>query len=163
MYIRQSDLLKGLSKDFLDQLKGVTEEESHKMGYILYREGERAKHLYTLIEGRVRITIGETGHTVYTVDRPEEVFGWTTLLGQKAYSASAECRGATKLLKISTEKLEKLIEKDQANGVVLFKNLAASLGSRLLETYKMISGIAQADLSPSVGTGQVQESEKNLS
>jgi CRP/FNR family transcriptional regulator, cyclic AMP receptor protein len=163
MYIRQSDLLEGLSKDFVEQVKAVAEEESHKKGYTLFREGDRAKHIYILMEGRVRITIGETGHTVYTVDHPEEVFGWSSLLGRKAYSASAECREATRLLKISADKLEKLLEKDQVNGVVFFRHLAATLGSRLLESYKMISGTAQADLSLSFGTGQVQESETKVS
>ena len=163
MYIKQSDLLRGLSKDFVAQVMGLAKEESHEKGYTLYREGDRAKDLYILIQGRVRIAIGETGHTVYTVDHPEEVFGWSSLLGRGTYAASAECRERTRLLRINAEKLEKLVEMDQANGFVLFRQLAIGLGSRLLGTYKLISGAAQADTSLSFGTGQVQEQETNAS
>lgn len=163
MYIKQSDLFKGLSKDFLDQIMGLAKEESHPSGHTLYREGDRAKDLYILIEGRVRIAIGETGHTVYTVDHPEEVFGWSSLLGRETYTASAECREQTRLLKISAERLEKLIEGDQANGLTFFRQLAKGLGARLLGSYKMISGAAQADTSLSFGTRQVQEFEANAS
>lgn len=163
MYIKQSDLLRGLSKDFLEQVMGLAKEESHEKGYTLYKAGEPAKYVYILIEGRVTITIGETGHTVYTVDHPEEVFGWSSLIGRETYSATAECREKTRLLKIRAEELEKLIAKDQKNGLILFRRLAFGLGSRLLETYRMISGPAQAGTSLSFGTGQVQEFETNAS
>ncbi len=161
MYIRQTDLLRGVSRDFQERIMALAREESHERGDILYREGDRATDLYILVNGRVRISIGETGHTVYVVDHPEEVFGWSSLIGREKYSASAECREGTRLLRISGAELEKLAEKDQKNGFILFKQLAASLGSRLLDSYKMISDAAQADTSLSFGTGQVQELETN--
>lgn len=163
MYMNQSDLLKGLSKDFRKQLMEVAEEETHKGGYLLYKEGDRAKNLYILLEGRVSMTIGDRAHTVYTVDHGGEVFGWSSLVGRKGYSASVECKEPTKLLKISVEKLEKLFEKDRENEIIFFRQLAAGLGSRLIQSYKMITDKAQADLSVSYGTGQVQESAVTVS
>jgi len=163
MYMKQSDLLKGLSKDFLKQIMEVSEKETHKGGYLLFKEGDRAKHLHILLKGRVSIALGETSHTVYTVDHPGEVFGWSSLVGRKGYSASAECKEPTKLLKISVKKLEALFEKDRASEIVFFKQLAAGLGARLIQSYKMFSDKAQADLSLSYGTGQVQESTITVS
>jgi len=163
MYMKQSDLLKGLSKDFRKQVMEVAEKETHRGGYLLFKEGDRAKQLYILLKGRVSLTIGETSHTVYAVDHPGEVFGWSSLVGRKGYSTSAECKEPTKLLKISVEKLEKLFEKDRANEIIFFRQLAAGLGSRLIQSYKMISNKAQADLSLSYGTGQVQESVVTVS
>jgi len=163
MYMKQSDLLKGLSKDFVEKFMEVAEKESHKEGYLLFKEGDRAKQLYILLTGRVSITIGETGHTVYTVNYPGEVFGWSSLVGRKDYSASAECKEPTKLLRIRVEELEKLFEKDRANEIIFFRQLAVGLGSRLIQSYKMISAKAQADISLSYGTGQVQESPRTVS
>ena len=163
MYMKQSDLLKGLSKDFVKQVMEVAEKETHKGGYILFKEGDRAKQIYILLKGRVSLTMGETGHTVYTVDHPGEVFGWSSLVGGKGFSTTAECKEPTKLLKISVHKLEKLFEKDRANEIVFLRQLAAGLGSRLIQSYKMISNKAQADLSLSYGTGQVQESVVTVS
>lgn len=111
----------------------------------------------------MRITIGETGHTVYGVDHREELFGWSSLLGRESYSASAECREETRLLKIRAERLQELVEKDPANGLILFRHLANALGARLLQGYKMLSGTAPADMALSFGTGQVQESDQSIS
>lgn len=163
MYMRESDLLKGLSKDFRKQLMEVADEEKHKAGYLLYKEGDSAKNLYVLLEGRVSMTIGDRAHTVYTVDHPGEVFGWSSLVGRKGYSASVECKEATKLLKISVKKIETLFEKDRESEAVFFRQLATGLGDRLIQSYKMISDKAQADTSLSYGTGQVQESTMTIS
>jgi CRP-like cAMP-binding protein len=163
MYMKQSDLLKGLSKDFVKQVMEVAEKETHKGGYILFKEGDRAKQIYILLKGRVSLTMGETGHIVYTVDHPGEVFGWSSLVGRKGFSTTAECKEPTKLLKISVQKLEKLFEKDRANENIFLRQLAALLGARLIQSYKMISNKAQADLSLSYGTGQVQESVVTVS
>jgi hypothetical protein len=56
-----------------------------------------------------------------------------------------------------------LFEKDRASEAIFFRQLAAGLGSRLIQSYKMISNKAQADLSLSYGTGQVQESVVTVS
>ncbi|MBN1104660.1 MAG: cyclic nucleotide-binding domain-containing protein [Deltaproteobacteria bacterium] len=163
MYMKQSDLLKGLSKDFLKQVMEIAEKETHREGYLLFREGDSAGQLYILLKGRVNLTLGETSHTVYTVDHPGEVFGWSSLVGRKGYSASAECKEPTKLLKIRVENLEKLFEKDRVNENIFFRELAAGLGLRLIQSYKMISNRAEGVFSLSYGTSQVQESVVTVS
>jgi len=163
MYMKQSDLIKGLSKDFLKQVMEVAEKETHREGYLLFKEGDPAKQLYILLKGHVSLTMGEKSHTVYTVDHPGEVFGWSSLVGRKGFATTAECKEPTKLLRISVEKLEKLFEKDRASEVLFLRQLAAGLGSRLIQSYRMICDKAQADVSLSYGTGQVQESVVTVS
>jgi CRP-like cAMP-binding protein len=152
-----------MNRDFVKEIFNITVKEYHRKGYFLFREGNAAKHSYILLKGCVRLSIGETGHGVYTVDHPGEVFGWSSLLGRDTYSASAECRQPTKLLKINRDKLEEILERDLVNGFIFFKGLAATLGNRLLQTYRMISGISQAEMPLSFGTGQVQESHATFS
>jgi CRP/FNR family cyclic AMP-dependent transcriptional regulator len=163
MYMKQSDLIKGLSRDFLKQVMEVAEKETYRGGRLLFKEGDPAKQLYVLLKGRVSLTLGETGHIVYTVDHPGEVFGWSSLVGRKGFSTTAECKEPTKLLRISVQKLEKLFEKDRASEVIFLRQLVAVLGSRLIQSYRMICDKAQADLSLSYGTGQVQESVVTVS
>jgi CRP/FNR family cyclic AMP-dependent transcriptional regulator len=163
MYMKQSDLIKGLSRDFLKQVMEVAEKETYTEGSLLFKEGDPAKHLYVLLKGRVSLTLGETGHIVYAVDHSGEVFGWSSLVGRKGFSTTAECKEPTKLLKISVQKLEKLFEKDRASEVIFLRQLVAVLGSRLIQSYRMICDKAQADLSLSYGTGQVQESVTTVS
>jgi hypothetical protein len=44
----------------------------------------------------------------------------------------------TKLLVTDRQELGKVLEEDPANGIIFLKQLAATLGNRLMETYKMI-------------------------
>jgi CRP-like cAMP-binding protein len=139
MYSQPKELLRGMSKDFIKEFMSNSIEESHKKGAFIFREGERAGHLYILLEGQINIRIGDGWHMVSTVYHPGEVFGWSSTVGRDVYTATAECKKPTKLLKISAEKLQKILEKDQANGFIFYRRLAGILGDRLLHSYKMIS------------------------
>lgn len=162
MYFQQSDLLRGMNKEFIKTFMDITEKEFHKKGHFLFREGDPAGHFYILLKGRIKLSIGQEGHTVYTVDHSGEAFGWSSLVGGNRYSASAECREPTKLLKVDVTRLHNILEKEPENGALFFKHLAATLGNRLLQTYRMISVISQAGISLSFGTGDVQESEATM-
>jgi CRP-like cAMP-binding protein len=162
MYFQQSDLLRGMSKNFVKNFMGITVKESHRKGYFIFREGKRATHFYILLKGRVTLSIGENGRSIYAVDHAGEVFGWSSLVGRAAYSASAQCKESTILIKVHTEKLQKLLEKSPADGLIFFKRLAGTIGSRLLNSYKLISSTFQPDISYSFGTGQVIESETSV-
>jgi CRP-like cAMP-binding protein len=122
-----------------------------------------AGYFYVLIIGFVEITLGEAGHTVYTVDRPGEVFGWSSLVGRERYSASAQCKGATTGLRIDVGKLNQALEKDPYAGMMFFKRLARTLGNRLIQTYSLNPQMANVDISRSFGTGQVIESDEKVS
>jgi CRP-like cAMP-binding protein len=159
MYIMQRDLLSGMRKDFVKQFMDLSVKETHRKGNFLFQEGKHASHFYILLKGCVKIRLGDTGHTVYTVDHPGEAFGWSSLLGRTAYSASAECSEQTKLLKFDATKVGDLLEKDPHDGLRFFKHFAETLGNRLLHNYRMISGAPKAQLSTSFGTGQVMDTE----
>jgi CRP/FNR family cyclic AMP-dependent transcriptional regulator len=163
MYIQQSDLLRGLGKEFVKAVMDLAHKEDHKRGFLLFREGDRANHFFILLKGRVNITLGGIGHSVYTVDHPGEAFGLSSLIGREHYIASAECKEPTKLLRFSAKEFEKAIEADPVNSLAFFRRLAGVLGGRLFQTFKMISGATQPESSVSFGTGQVMESETTVS
>jgi len=159
MYIMQRDLLSGLRKEFVKLFMDLSVKETHRKGYFLFQEGKRASHFYVMLKGCVKLTLGDVGHTVYTVDHSGEAFGWSSLLGRPAYSASAECVEQTKLLKFDATKLRDLLETNPADGLVFFRHLAETLGNRLLQTYRMIPGAPQVQSTASFGTGQVMNEE----
>jgi len=163
MYIQQSDLLRGLGKDFVKNFMELAHREDHKRGFLLYREGDRANHFFILIKGRVKMTLGETGHTVYTVDHAGEAFGLSSLIGRERYIASAECMEPTKLLRFNAKELDKMLHADPVNSLAFFRRLAGTLGGRLFQTFKVISGATQPESTVSFGTGQVMESEATVS
>ena len=139
MYIKQSELLLGTSMDFIKKFMDISQMVSHEEGDVLFREKDPALYFYVLLNGRVKLGVGESDQMVYDVKQNGEAFGWSSLIGRDRYSASAKCIAPTKLLKTDSEKLKKELEDDPANGIVFFKQLAATLGNRLLESYKAIS------------------------
>jgi CRP-like cAMP-binding protein len=159
MYFSQSDLLRGLSRQFLKDFMAIAHKEKYAQGDFLFREGDSAKYFYLLLKGRVKLAISDIGSTVYIVDHPGEAFGWSSLVSRESYSASAECKDATTLLRIEVRELQTVLEKHQSDGLVFFKRLAARLGNRLLQSYKMISSTSEVQISTSTGTGQVLESD----
>ena len=123
----------------------------------IFEKGDLANQFYILLKGRIKLTLGETGQSVYIVSHAGEAFGWSSLIDRETYTASAECMTPVKLLRFDQEKVLKIIEEDPANGLVFFKRLADILGNRLLHSYKMISTALQTEESFSFGTGQVMD------
>jgi len=159
MYFQQADLFWGMSRNFVKKIMDVAEKESHQKGHFLFHEGDPATYFYILIKGRIKLTIGEVGQMVHTVDHAGEAFGWSSLIDRDVYSASAECRKDTILQKFDRRTLQKILEEDPSNGFIFFKRLAATIGYRLLCSYKMISSSSIADSSPTLGSGQIEHSE----
>lgn len=155
MYLKQKDIFWAMGKDFVKEFMEVSVTESHKEGEVLFREGDAANMFYILLKGRIKLSLGETGQTVYVVSNAGEAFGWSSLIGRERFSATAECMAPTKLLKFDIDKLQEVLDRDPVNSVILFKRLAELLGNRLLQSYTIISSASHAEISPSYGTGQV--------
>ena len=143
MFIQQTDLFRGMDKDFVKETYDITTKQSSKEGDVLFSEGDQARYFYILLKGRVRLGTRDTGQVVHTVSRPGEAFGWSSLVGRDSYSASAECVQAAKLLKIDREDFHKILEKDPTNGLSFFRRLAGALGERLINSYGSL-GLAQS-------------------
>ena len=139
MYIKQSELFTGISMDFVKNFMDISEMSSHKKNEVLFRENDPARYFFILLNGRVRLSIGEPQQVVYNAERNGEAFGWSSLTGGGVYSASAECLEPTKLLKTDSDELSRILKEDAENGIIFFKHLAATLGKRLIETYKVIN------------------------
>jgi len=142
MFIQQTDLFRGMDKDFVKETYDLTVKQSFEKGEFLFNEGDQASHFYILLKGRVRLGTQDTGQVVHTVSRPGEAFGWSSLVGRDTYSASAECVQPTKLLKIDREEFQGILEKDPINGLSFFRRLAGALGERLISSYSAL-GLAQ--------------------
>ena len=135
MFIQQTDLFRGMSKDFVKKVYDTAVKESFTDGELIFPEGEKAKYFYILLKGRVKLEIGEFRQLVYTVEHPGEAFGWSSLVGRENYSASAKCMADTKLVKFDGDTLFTLLEKDPSNGLQLFRRLSGALGERLINSY----------------------------
>jgi CRP-like cAMP-binding protein len=135
MFIQQTDLFRGMSKDFVKAVYDTGVKESLSDGEILFTEGEKAKYFYILLKGRVKLEVGKFRQLVHTVEHPGEAFGWSSLVGRENYSASAKCMADTKLVKFDRDRFSTVLEDDPRNGLQLFRRLSGALGERLISSY----------------------------
>ena len=145
--INEAHLFRGVSKATKEHLRELAEKESHPAGTFLFHGGEPAEHLYLLEEGRVRLRAGEGGQVAYMLSEPGEVFGWSSMVGQKEYTLSAECVVPVKALKFEKKALLHLLEKDPPSGFVVFRHLSELVGQRLASAYQAtisVQGIRDA-------------------
>jgi CRP-like cAMP-binding protein len=157
MQIKQADILFGLDKGFISRLMEVGVKLTYPPDTVLFNVGQPAQRFYILIKGRVRLSIGENNRSVYTVSHGGEAFGWSSLTGRYIYSASARCVAPSTLIAFDRDEVETLMENDPANAMLFYKNLALTIGNRLmLASAHLADHLAVSDM-VSYGTGQVQE------
>jgi CRP-like cAMP-binding protein len=138
MLIDQGDLLWGMDFLFVNDFMAVSAKVNFEKGTVIFREGEKADNFYTLVEGRVRLTIGEPAKEIYIIDKAGEAFGWSSLVDRNYYSATAECLEPSHLLQFEKNNLNKFLLKNVESALTFYKRLAGMLGNRLIQCYKLI-------------------------
>jgi CRP-like cAMP-binding protein len=122
---------------FVKEFMRITTPVNFEQGEFVFRESDPADSFYTLVAGRVRLTVGEPPKEVYTVDQAGEAFGWSSLVDRNYYSAAAECIEPARCLKLERRKLEALLQAHPESGLVFYKKLAGMIGHRLVQFYQM--------------------------
>jgi len=135
MYIDTAYLFEGLREETRKKILATAVEESHAQGDLLFHQDDPALNFYILIEGRVRISIGPQGLLAHVSSDPGDMIGWSSLVGNNTYTASAECLGPVKVDKIEKSQLDKILHEDPESGMAFFKHLAALIGLRLVDSY----------------------------
>ena len=138
MLIDQGDLLWGMDMLFVKDFMAVSAKVHFEKGTVIFREGDKADYFYTLVEGRVRLTIGEPAKEIYIIDKAGEAFGWSSLVDRNYYSAAAECMEPSHLLQFEKNDLNKFLLKNVDSALTFYKRLAGMLGNRLIQCYKLI-------------------------
>ena len=130
--------LKGKDQVVIKEISEIMVEESCAEGTVLFERGKTANDLYIVKEGSVDLVIGENGHVTYVVKNPGEAFGWSSLVNHHVYTASAVCSSSTELVRIQSENLHAIFERNPASGLVLFKRLAEIISKRVATSYNLI-------------------------
>jgi CRP-like cAMP-binding protein len=135
MYFDTAYLFEGMHEETRKKILESAIEESHARGDLLFHQDDPAINFYILVEGRVRISVGPQGLLAHVSSDPGDMIGWSSLVGNKTYTASAECLGPVKVSKIEKSQLDKILLEDPESGMTFFKHLAALIGLRLVDSY----------------------------
>lgn len=144
MQLRQADLFVGLSPNTLKAIMAAGTRHAFAAGEFVYHRDDPADYLYILMEGDIRLRMGDEGAQLFTIAALGEVFGWSSLIGRERHTVSAVCGRPSAVMKISQHRLTAIFESDPESGFVFYQQLARALGHRLLQIYDTMSPCDQA-------------------
>ena len=132
----KSIFMLGYLKDsMLEKLSGITSIEEYRSGDYIFNEGEDAKNLYALIEGKVRLEIDTRYATrIFINDITQSmIFGFSALVDteKKNYTTYAKALTDVRLYKWGAPDLETLFNQDFEMGFLFMKEIAKIVKTRL--------------------------------
>lgn len=127
-------MLDYLKDSMLEKLSGITSIEEYRSGDYIFNEGEDAKNLYALIEGKVRLEIDTKYSTrIFINDITQNmIFGFSALVEteKKNYTTFAKAITDVKLYKWEATDLETLFNQDFEMGFMFMKVIAKIIKTR---------------------------------
>ena len=142
--LRQCELFLELNDEELGKIAEICREEIYQPQEMIFEESSVAEDLYILQDGRVAVQIElHSAHEpsgVVTVEeiRAGRIFGWSALVKQRRFTASARAQEAVRLIAIKGTDLNALFDRDSHIGFVVMKRLADVISSRLRHTRQQL-------------------------
>ena len=143
-------ILQGMTEMTRQRILESAREELYEPKDFIFHLGEPALNFFLLAEGRVRLSLGQGERLAYVASEPGDLIGWSSLVENKTYTTSAECLVNVKVLRIQKRQLDEILNQDPTSGMVLFKNLAALIGRRLINSYQATISV-QGEREPGPG------------
>jgi len=139
--LKNSELFGGLEAAYLERLSLLCRGGSHRQGTVIFKEGDEAKELYVLTDGRVVLEIElrpvpdkPAIPTAIDVVTKGQCTGWSALVEPHIYVASARCMTNCTTLSINGEMLRKAMADDHNLGYEVMKRLSKLIATRLVDT-----------------------------
>jgi len=130
------DVFKGLTEGEVKALSDICGKVDIKKGQFVFREGEEARDLFILLEGRVSMLfeVGRGREAVVHTVNEGEAFGWSALVQPYRFTATAKALEDSTVVAVDGPELKKFMDKDCYLGFVIMEKLAELISSRLRDT-----------------------------
>ena len=133
--LKSINMLSSLSDSMLENLATITSINEYRAGDYIFNEGDDAKSLYSVIDGKVGLDIEKNTSTRILIDNITSgmMLGFSALVDteEKSYTTSAKALADTKLFTWKTEDLETLFSQDYEMGFLFMKGIAKIVKTRL--------------------------------
>lgn len=135
MYIRESELFKGMPEHIQAEISDISKEEVLTEGQVIFKKGDAADFLFILEEGLVELAVQGEERLIFTVDEFDAVFGWSALVEPREYTATAKCKKNSRVVKIDGGRLMRIFQNHPAEGLAVMSRLAGVVAGRLMTCY----------------------------
>ncbi len=140
--LKKTDLFKGLTKEELGKLTGISIKETFDSGKEIFADGDKGERFYLILNGKVRISkkIQGVGEEALAILEKGQYFGEMSLIDDAPRSAFAIANTPVDLLVIDKSDFGKLLEQDKELAYKLLWSFVRTLTTRLRETNEKIKG-----------------------
>ena len=136
MRITEMDLFTGLDLNVMGEIADTCcFEEKFPKDTVLFQEGDKATSLYILVNGSVDLKI-KSETTVYSLTEQSDIFGWSSMVENSQYTATAVCNRDIRVIKIDTRRLNRLFNENPMFGLTVYRRLCGVFNLRLSSIYK---------------------------
>ncbi|MHB8636670.1 MAG: Crp/Fnr family transcriptional regulator [Fimbriimonadaceae bacterium] len=137
--IAESYLASGLDPAAIDQLAALGIRRRYAVGEVIVRQDDPEEHLLIMAKGRAEISTFMDEPLYYL--RPGMPFGEIALIDEKPRSATVRAQEATEVVLLPAPELRSLMYAQPALGLVVLRNLARVLCSRVRASNQQIAAL----------------------
>ncbi|MCI0491792.1 MAG: Crp/Fnr family transcriptional regulator [Planctomycetes bacterium] len=134
--LRGIGFLRELAPTYLDQVASISRFREVDEGMLVFHEGEAAAQAYLVVSGNVSLEICAAGtgcRRILTIG-PGELLGWSAVLDQTCFTATARTLEPTLLIQTDAAQLLSMCERNPELGFELMRRTALALSKRLSAT-----------------------------
>jgi CRP-like cAMP-binding protein len=144
--LASQDVFGFLTPKQVDSLSNAAEVVRCKVGDTIYAQGEPAEYIYVVQEGEVLLRLpGKEGVSVpIDVATAGTMFGSCMCFDIETYSTTAQCTQDSKLLKIESVALSRLMDEDLRMGYAMQRRLAHVYFKRYLDTMRKLQTVVMS-------------------
>jgi CRP-like cAMP-binding protein len=124
-----------LNDSMLSKLAKITSVTSYTSGKYIFKEGDYAEYLYSIMDGKVGLELEKTSSTLVLINTITRgmTFGFSALVDteEKKYTSNAKALTDTKLFVWKGAELDKLFYQDYEMGYLVMRRIAKIAKTRL--------------------------------
>lgn len=139
--IHQISIFQDLTEDEASRVAAVCVERTYHEGEIIFVEHTEGNELFLILEGEVTIQLELTNQDdampLVTLG-PGDVFGELSVVDEAPRSATARCVRSARVLVLTKEDFDRLIESDHDLGLKVMRNVAQLVSRRVRQANQKI-------------------------
>ena len=142
--LKKVGLFESLSDDQLKAIDRLGQEKSFGQGKEIFKQGQKAKTLYVLLDGEVTLRIKaeeEIDLMAETLRETGSVFGTGSLMSPYISNLTARCVKSAKALAIDSAGFQEILKRDPLMGFEVMTRLAQLYFNRLNTTRAAITNL----------------------
>jgi CRP-like cAMP-binding protein len=154
--LQENRFLKDIDFKHLEQIASISDVCDFAAHDVVFHEGQTAKSAYLVVSGKLSMELSPT--TAYrkqlvTVG-PGEMLGWSALVENPRFAATAIVVEPARLVRIDGERLRAICDQDPKFGYEFSRRVVRALARRLTTTWNQLANLYVSHYLPVTVTGE---------